>query len=149
MELLLRILNWIKKIMNPQSTDKLTQSTSNRQLKIILYSPNNLPNDNSSENFQNLHQTSYLNIYGNKCEAASYIRNAYFNEPVLYDSYLKRNITGKQIIDKTVQKNIYNWLPTGATENTIYTYMGYFPDVADGTSAYEYFYILFSEEIVV
>lgn len=35
MELLLRILNWIKKIMNPQSTDKLTEDTAALQRKIL------------------------------------------------------------------------------------------------------------------
>ena len=134
--------------MNPQSTDKLTQSTSNRQLKIIGYSPNNLPNDNSSQNFQYIHVTDYLNIYGNKLDATSYQKNVLFAEPVMFDAYFKSICTGKQLINKSVQKNIYNWLPTGATENTIYVTGGLFPEVSDGTSAYEFFYILFSEEIV-
>lgn len=52
MELLLRILNWIKKIMNPQSTDKLTENTAALQRKILYRGKIDLilpsyPNNNS------------------------------------------------------------------------------------------------------
>lgn len=134
--------------MKPQSTDKLTQSTSNKQLKIIGHSPNELPDSSGSEDFRNLHNTSYLDIYGNKADGGAYQKNVLFRHPVMYDSYIKRVCSGKNVIDKTVQKNIFSWLPAGATEESINIYCGFFQEQSDGVTAYEIFYILFSEEIV-
>ena len=143
------LINLLKRLMNIQTTNKTTDSTAAKQFKVVGRSPNNLPNDNSDENFQNIHNGSFSNTNATPMDGTSYLRQFNFSNPVVYDAWFKQIASGKQLIRKSHFKNIYSWLPSGTTTNSIYLFNESFVNTSDGTTACELYYIVYSLEVVL
>lgn len=113
------IIEFIRRIMNPQSTDKIFVSTNKKQYKIVYRSPNNLPNTPGASG-RTLHMydsSSGLlpNGVGYDLEANDYLINFNFASPLIFDAWVKLNQSGKQTLVKSPSQQVSPYSVGGIT----------------------------------
>ncbi len=141
------LINLLKRFMNIQTTNQITGSTAAQQFKVVFKSRNDLPNLNEDTNFRQLHFASVVNDNATAIAGSDYLNMYKFSTPLVYTSYVKRVISGKQVINKSKIKNIFSWTYLGTDMINIYS--PYYFNTSDGTTSAEFFYILFSQEITL
>jgi len=141
------LINLLKRLMNIQTTNKTTDSTAAKQFKVVYKSANNLPDINIGDNIRFLHFPTVVNDNATAISGSDYLNMYKFSTPLVYTSYVKRVVSGKQVINKSKTKNIFSWTYQGVDMINIFS--PYFFNTSDGTTSAEFFYILFSQEITL
>jgi len=137
MKLLKLIWSWIMTVLT--NTNQITDNTNAKQYKVVVRSQNYLPNDSDSFIHMSLttvgisHSSDTDTVYG-----SDYLLRYLFTKPTAANCYLKLNQTGKQLLRKAPNTQVYKF------GTYIQVYCSNENDPANGVTTAEMFYLLFS-----
>lgn len=143
MQFLRNIIRWIMSLFT--TTDQVTENTNAEQFKIVLKSPNDLPNTANTLLHLDL-SNSGLIVDSSATYLASYdFLNRYlFEDPLVYNAYYKVIQSGKQLVRKSPHKNVYAYF-----SEYVQLYSTLQLNSSDTITGGEFFYIMFSLETKV